>query len=110
VVTVTGGPSFFTESDTADGVCTIRVFGDLDLASADSLTAAAREAEASSVEAVVLDLSGVEFLDSTGVRAVVHSVRFSRAATNKLRVRREYNRQVARVLELTGVVGWLPFV
>jgi len=103
------GPFFHVDSATSAGACVIAAAGELDLASAPGLLQALETAEGSMAEAVVLDLSGLTFVDSTGVRAVLQAVQASRAGDDKLRLRRGWAEPVRRVFELVGVLDWLPF-
>lgn len=66
-----------TEGD-SDGVVWCRLSGDLDLASANSVRAAVPRLEAGA--AVIVDLAGVGFIDSSGLAAVVGLVRRVRDA------------------------------
>lgn len=50
---------------------TIVLSGELDVASAPMLEEALREACASGASEVVLDMGGIEFMDSTGLRAIL---------------------------------------
>ena len=62
---------FQLETYTAeDGVLGMRVVGDLDMASADRLVAALRSEPGPTVECVV-DLSACDFVDSSGIRALL---------------------------------------
>src|SRR5918999_2784812 len=58
------------ESD-VDGVRLVEVFGELDLATAPKLCAALDQARADRVKRLVVDLTGVDFCDSTGLRALI---------------------------------------
>ena len=58
-----------TERD-GDSV-TIALFGELDLASADELDQAVRDCEETEIGRVVLDLSNVCFIDSSGLRVLL---------------------------------------
>jgi anti-anti-sigma factor len=53
--------------DDEDGVAVVRVEGEVDLTNADALLQAV---EATTSSAVVLDLSQVAYLDSSGIRAI----------------------------------------
>jgi anti-anti-sigma factor len=90
-------------------VHTIRLTGELDIATADRVEEVLREAESGDADAIVLDLSGLTFMDSTGVRLVLSANARSRADSNRFGVRRG-TRAVQRVFELSGVVDTLPFV
>jgi stage II sporulation protein AA (anti-sigma F factor antagonist) len=95
-------------SEREDGVHAIRLFGELDLATAAEAQRELERAEATDAEAIVLDLSGLTFIDSTGVRLLVAANARSRADANRLSVVRG-QQPVQRVLELCGVVELLPF-
>ena len=57
---------------------------------------------------VILDLSGLEFIDSTGLRVIVHAVNAAERGRWELRLRHG-PRAVRRVFEISGVLGALPF-
>lgn len=80
---------------------TVKVAGDIDLASADKLTEALEKAVAVASE-VCVDLSQVTFLDSTGIRSLVQAYRSAQSQGGILYV--DGARQwVAKVLDVTGV-------
>jgi anti-sigma B factor antagonist len=92
-----------------DGVLhSIRVEGELDLATAADLERELKRVEATDARSIVLDLSGVQFIDSTGVRLLVQAHARSRADSNRLSLLRG-PAAVQRVLELTGLLDRLPF-
>lgn len=86
---------------------TICLSGELDLATAGDVEKELERVEATDATSIVLDLSGLTFMDSTGVRLVVNANTRSRAA-NRLTLRRG-QAAVQRVMELTGVDALLPF-
>jgi len=87
---------------------TICLIGELDLATADPVQAELERVEATDAAAIVLDLSDLTFMDSTGVRLLVNAQARSRADSNRLTLLRG-RAAVQRVLELTGVDALLPF-
>ncbi len=91
------------------GVHVIALFGELDLATADTVDRELRRAEATDASSIVVDLSGLTFMDSTGARLVWQADVRSRAGDNRLRLRRG-PRAVQRVFEISGVADMLPFV
>lgn len=92
-----------------DGVLhTISVQGELDLATADLLERELVRVEGSDALSIVLDLSGLTFVDSTGVRLLISAHARSRADSNRLTLLRGPS-SVQRVFELTGVLNILPF-
>lgn len=56
----------------SDGVSVVSVTGEIDLTNADAMQAAV---EGTATPVVVLDLSAVTFLDSSGIRAIDHARR-----------------------------------
>ena len=86
----------------------IALFGELDLAAADGVERELRRVEATDASLIVVDLSGLTFMDSTGARLVWQADVRSRAGANRLRLRRG-PRAVQRVFEISGVVDLLPF-
>lgn len=103
-------PGFRVDVDVSAGNRLIRVFGEVDVASAPAVGRALQEAEVSAATSVVLDLSGVTFLDSAGIRVLMEAVLASRAGQKKLSVRRDYRPQVDRVLTIAGVIEALPYL
>jgi anti-sigma B factor antagonist len=103
-------PGFRVEVDVSHGRRVISVFGEMDVASAPTVGQALQEAEVSAATSVVLDLAGVTFLDSAGIRVLMDAVSASRAATSKLSIRRHYQPQVDRVLAIAGVIEELPYL
>ena len=77
--------------------------GELDPATAPDLEAAiARCAADGDVATVTLDLAGVTFLDSSGLRVLVAARESLRAAGTELALRGP-NANIRRVLEITGL-------
>lgn len=89
-------------------VHTIRLEGELDIANADDVERELLKAEATDALSIVLDLSTLRFIDSTGVRLLLSASARSRRDANRLVLLRGPE-AVQRVFELTGVVDRLPF-
>jgi anti-sigma B factor antagonist len=89
-------------------VHTMALTGELDLATADAVQAELERIEASDATSIVLDLKGLTFMDSTGVRLLVSAHARSRADTGRLSLLRG-PAAVQRVMELSGVDVLLPF-
>ena len=88
---------------TRDGqMLTLAVHGEIDLANAGLLDAELEQAEQTDAEEIVLDLSGVEFIDSTGLQVLVVAGRRSELDSNRLGVRRGTG-EVARLMKLTQI-------
>ena len=86
----------------------IELYGELDAASAPELELVLERAEGTDAEKVVLDLSGLEFIDSAGVSLLVGAARRSGKNWGRLRMLRGTG-QVDDLLKLCGVDGRLPF-
>lgn len=103
-----GGASGFslsTRSDDGQDRVTVLVEGELDLATADELRRLL-DTELSRRRAVKLDLSGVPFIDSTGLAAILAALRGSEGR-GELQIEGELQPQTRRMMELTGVLGLL---
>jgi len=89
------------------GVTIVTVVGELDLASADQLDKAIREAEESSTSWIVIDLDGLTFLDSTGLGLLLAARKRSMHNGNRLRLVRSRHEQVTRLLSITDTTELL---
>lgn len=92
------------ERETTDGVVVVRATGDLDIATAPVLDEQLRAAEAIVVPPahIVLDLTGVRFMSSSGLALLVQSHQRCEELGSSLRVVAD-NRAVLRPIELTGL-------
>jgi len=70
--------------ESSGGALVLRVEGELDLSTCEELEAAIREAEGSNPPTLVLDLSGVTFLDSMGLGTLVKADERARAQGRRL--------------------------
>jgi anti-sigma B factor antagonist len=89
-------------------VQTITLVGELDLASADTVQDELIRAEATDARTILLDLAGLSFLDSSGIRLLIAAVGRSQADSSRLVIRRPPE-NVRRVLRVAGVDDRLPF-
>jgi anti-anti-sigma factor len=80
--------------------------GDLDLAAAPDFADALSLARSSDAATIVVDLAGLEFLDSTGIGVLVRAC--SSPDGRRMRLR-EGPPQVMRVLQISGLASELPF-
>lgn len=85
----------------------VRAFGELDLASAKSFEADVRQAIRESSFGVILDLEGVTFIDSMGLRALLSAATLSHMTGRELRILRA-SEQVRHVIEMSGAADLLP--
>jgi anti-anti-sigma factor len=92
----------------SDGAVVLRLRGELDLATVSELSEQLGRAE-HDASVVVVDLSGLEFMDSTGVSVLANTDRRARERGRRFVVVRG-GRQVQRVLELTGLDRCLEIV
>jgi anti-sigma B factor antagonist len=83
--------------------------GQLDLSTAWQLERELRRAEAADVDEILVDLSGLEFIDSVGMEVLIHSAARSHRDGNRLMIK-QGPRAVHRAFELSGLVSRLPFV
>ena len=84
----------------------IELSGELDLDGAPQLEEELRAAESSDVASIVVDLGGLDFIDSTGIRLLVLAAERSPEGRFALLRGRQ---QVHRVFELTDLADRLPF-
>lgn len=89
-------------------VHTIALTGELDLSNAAEVERALLHAEATDASTVLVDLSELHFMDSTGIRLLVAADARSRADSARLRLTRP-PAQVFRVLCIAGIDRLLPF-
>jgi anti-sigma B factor antagonist len=87
----------------------LRLSGELDLVSYDLLSGELRRVEATDASRIVIDLSGLTFVDSIGIRLLVEADARSRADGSRLQLVPGGD-QVQRILQLCGLEESLPFV
>lgn len=92
----TNSPRFRTTAG-PDGAVTVTADGDIDLATVDSFRAAMDEA-AERATGIVVDLTGVTYCDSAGVRAL-----FSVAAHTGLTLRVRGSGPLKKLLDISGL-------
>src|SRR3954468_19655859 len=103
---MTGDALAVHESDT-QGARLLEVFGELDLATAPKLCSALDAARIHRVRRVVIDLTGVDFCDSTGLRALLGASTDLRVSGGRLAIAGLPGGPVARLFELVGAREWL---
>ena len=89
-----------------DGALWLALVGELDLAVSERLGARLRELQRGGIQ-VRLDLSRLEFIDSTGLRELIRAVTVSRRDGWELRISDELTSPVRRVVELVGLAPHL---
>jgi anti-sigma B factor antagonist len=83
----------------------VTVRGEVDLATSPELESIVQQAFAVGPQSVLLDLGGLTFIDSSGLRVLVALSNDARAREAKL-VLRNVPRHAERVLHLTGLAEW----
>jgi anti-sigma B factor antagonist len=97
------GPSFeIRESVDADGAARLTLLGELDIAVADGVEERLRQLRQEG-RRVRLDLSQLEFIDSSGVRVLVLGLKHSRESGHELEVDRRVSGPVGRMIEIMGI-------
>ena len=103
-------PQFGVSSERGpDDVCVVRVVGEVDMSHEEDLRAELRRAVASEAPGLVVDLTECEFIDSSGVRALL----LSREAQNggedadRLAVAASSD-QILRILKVMGLDKVIP--
>src|SRR6476469_1601093 len=100
-------PFFALDVRPGPGRTLLAAAGEVDLATAGELATALREQLAEGP--VLLDLRGLTFMDSSGVRALDAVLGDCRREGWDLRVCREIHEHVRQVFEMTGLLAALPF-
>ncbi len=92
----------FHVDDVRDGVSVIRITGRLNMVAAPELRDVVANAVASGAARLVVDLSDVEFMDSSGLGALIGALKITRQAGGDLRISAP-GEQVSMVLQLSNV-------
>ena len=92
----------FRTDHAGDDIAVVRVEGRLNMVAAPELRDVVAAAVAGGRPRVVVDLAGVEFMDSSGLGALIASLKTARQAGGDLRIA-AVNEQVALVLQLSNL-------
>ena len=103
------GQNFQIDVDHDHPAATITIAGEIDMATIAPLERARELVLARSPTELVIDLSGVRFIDSSGLKFLLETDRLSRAGGWRLQLVKPAETAM-RVLVLTGVDKHLPFV
>jgi anti-sigma B factor antagonist len=103
-------PSAFRihERPRPDGAIVVAVFGELDLCTCPQLDAVLTRLAAQQ-SAVVLDLMGVEFMDSTGLNLLVTATRGARRDGWSFALDPHLPAEIAQLFDLASMHDHLPF-
>jgi anti-sigma B factor antagonist len=98
------GPGYSVEHDPVDGALLVTASGELDLAAAPRLATVLSIATAGAEPTLVLDLTDVDFIDSTALGAIMHASTEAEA-TGKQMLVVALDGPVRRLLEITNLTG-----
>jgi anti-anti-sigma factor len=94
------------ESFERDGSLRLMLIGELDVAVIDHLSTRLRELRKEGYR-VRLDLSDLQFIDSSGIQEIIRAVSDARRSGWELKVDRPMTDQVARTVDLVGARAFL---
>ena len=100
---------FGIETEGRGAAVVLSLTGDLDLSSAEEAERGIDEAMAGRPELLVLDLSGLEFMDSSGLRVVVNAHRHAQEDGRRVAIVKG-PQIVQRVFEITRLAERMSFV
>jgi len=92
------------------GLIVVSPSGELDLSNGSALEEAITEARDKGPESLVLDLTGLTFMDSSGLRILIDTWNESKLAERALTLVVPKEGLVRRVLEVSGCDAFLPIV
>jgi len=90
-----------------DGV-QVRIVGELDLATVPELNRVLETLDGDGYSRLMLDLDGVQFIDSSGLSVIASANRSADSNGHRLTIRCS-SWQVRRLFELTGMLEYLTF-
>jgi len=97
------GPSFeIQETVDGDGAVRVALIGELDIAVSDAVEQRLRQLREDG-RPVRLDLSRLDFIDSSGVQAVVLGIKHARRAGHELEVDPRVSPSVERLIDMMGI-------
>jgi anti-sigma B factor antagonist len=103
-------PQFEIRSaDGPDGVRVVRVVGEVDMSHEEELKGELRSAVESDARGIVVDLTECEFIDSTGVRALLLSREAQHADDGSVKLAvAAASEQILRILTVMGIDKVIP--
>ncbi len=100
--------NFSIQEEPEDDRCTLVLRGELDLASAPALEAATTRLCGEGASEIVVDLRGLSFIDSTGLRTILSCMSLCEEHLCNLWLV-PGQRAIQRLFELAGLLERLPF-
>jgi anti-sigma B factor antagonist len=101
-------PRLTIEFSDEPGGLRVELVGELDLETVPELDRRLTEFDATKLDHLVIDLSGVDFMDSTGLASIVRQYRFAESNGHTLTFR-PGSSQVQRLLQITGLADRVTF-
>ena len=93
-----------------EGHYVLKVAGKIDLATVDQFEDALRQAIAALEKVVVIDLSGVEYIDSTGITALLQAETSSRGDVDRIQFLNKFQPDVEALLRVSCVYDELQLI
>lgn len=100
---------FLVDTYSTGRAITVSLSGELDMISAPALERAFARLPASQAEVILVDLRGLEFMDSTGLHLLVQAQQIAHEAGRRFALIRG-REQVQRLFDLSGVAESLTIV
>ena len=100
--------NFEVDGEQRPGEVVIRLSGELDLSAFDRVEQVLTDAQSDGDRIVWIDLRGLEFIDSSGIRLLLVAHRRAQRNGHELRIIRGSER-IQRIFALTDLDGRLPF-
>lgn len=97
-----------TFEDTKESLRLIRLTGRLDIAGIDAISMTFAELSASTTRRIVVDLSGVTFLVSFGIRELITNAKAIQRRGGRMVIFVGDNKAVHKTLETTGIDTLIP--
>jgi anti-sigma B factor antagonist len=92
-----------------EGACVVRIAGEVDMSHEEELRAELRSAVESKASGIVVDLTECEFIDSTGVRALLLSREAQQAEDGSVKLAvAAASEQILRILSVMGIDRVIP--
>ena len=102
------GPFAIRTEREPEDLYVVELYGEFDLSGAELAGPELERVQRSDVKQIIVDLSGLEFIDSTGLSALCEVYRKEREGDNRVILLRAEG-LIQRVFELTGLSETLPF-
>lgn len=106
---VENGPLTIRAEREPNELYVVELYGELDLSGIETVEAELRRVELTDVEQIIVDLSGLDFIDSTGIRVLLEAETRSRQGSDRLSFLRGQG-SVERVLKLVQADSLLTFM